>query len=194
MQDAEEKRRISVTRKECPSPHSLGNKTARALWAMVWLLLFRPTPGILFGWRRFLLRLFGAHIGKGAEIMPSVRIWAPWNLEMGEHSCLGAYVDCYCVDKVSVGAHATVSQYSFLCTATHDISDPHMGLVTAPINIEGEAWVCGDVFVAPGITIGEGAVAGARAVVIRNVDQWTVVGGNPAKFIKIREVRTRDSE
>ncbi|MCK4373896.1 MAG: putative colanic acid biosynthesis acetyltransferase [Candidatus Brocadiae bacterium] len=137
-------------------------------------------------WRRFLLRLFGARIDRGARIHPSCRIWAPWNLEMGEYSCLSHYVDCYCVDNVRIGAHATVSQYCFLCTATHDESDPHMRLTTAPITIEDQAWVCADVFVGPGVTIGQGAVVGARSSVFDDLPPWKVCYGTPARPMRDR--------
>jgi putative colanic acid biosynthesis acetyltransferase WcaF len=133
--------------------------------------------------------LFGAKIARDAYAHPSVKIWAPWNLEMGSLSCLGPHVDCYCVDKVVIGSRATVSQYSFLCTATHDYRDPRMPLVTAPIMIGERAWVAADAFIGPGVTIGEGAVVGARASVFRNVDPWTVVGGNPARIIKKYELQ-----
>jgi putative colanic acid biosynthesis acetyltransferase WcaF len=168
----------------------LSNRLRRAVWNAAWSLLFRPSPVVFHAWRRMLLRLFGASIGRGAHVYPSCRIWAPWNLSMGAHSCLSHFVDCYSVDRITLGAHATVSQYSFLCTASHDITHPGMRLLTAPIRIEDQAWVCADVFVAPGVVIGAGAVAAARAVVTRNVEPWTVVGGNPAAFIKKRELRT----
>ncbi len=170
----------------CPSPHSLRNRIARALWGVTWLLLFRPSPKFCHGWRRFLLRLFGAKLGKGVHIHPSCKIWGPWNLTMGDHSCLAPYVDCYCVAPVTVGDHGTVSQYSYLCTASHDFENSSMPLTTAGITIEDQAWVCADVFISPGTTIGQGAVVGARASVFTDVDPWTVVGGNPAKFIKKR--------
>ena len=120
--------------------------------------------------------------------MPSVRIWAPWQLTVGEEGTVSHYVDCYCVAPVSIGAHATVSQYSFLCTATHDVEDPNMRLVTAPITVGDSAWVCADVFVAPGVKVGEGAVVGARAVVTGDVAAWTVVAGNPARVIGTRQL------
>jgi putative colanic acid biosynthesis acetyltransferase WcaF len=170
----------------CPSSHSLSNKLGRVLWGIVWLLLYRPSPKIFHGWRRFLLRLFGAKIGKGVHLYPSAKIWAPWNLEMGDHSCLSYDTDCYCVDKIRIGSHATVSQYSFLCTASHDYTDPYMPLTTAPIEIGDGAWIAADVYVAPGVSIGESAVVGARSSVFKNVATLTVVVGNPAKFIKKR--------
>jgi putative colanic acid biosynthesis acetyltransferase WcaF len=108
---------------------------------------------------------------------------------MAEHSCLAGDVDCYCADRITIGAHATVSQYSYLCAAGHDISDPHMKLVTAPIHIGDGAWICAGAYVGPGVSVGDGAVVAARAVVVKDVDPWMVVGGNPAKFIKKRELR-----
>jgi putative colanic acid biosynthesis acetyltransferase WcaF len=167
-----------------------GDRVRRAAWHLVWLALFRASPRAGFGWRRFLLRCFGARIGKRVNVYPSCRIRAPWNLEMGDFSCLSFDVDCYCVDRVAIGAHATVSQYAFLCTAGHDVADPHMRLVTAPIRIGAGAWVGAGAYVGPGVTLGEGAVAAARAVVVKDVAPWTVVGGNPAQFIKKRELRS----
>lgn len=118
---------------------SFRNKLARALWNTVWLFLYRPSPVPLHSWRRFLLRLFRAKIGKPAYLYPSARIWVPWNLEMGNHSTLASEVDCYCVARIKIGSLTTVSQYSFLCTASHDYLDPtildrpQMPLVIAPI-------------------------------------------------------------
>lgn len=156
----------------------------RVCWRVVWLLAYRPSPKLFHGWRRFLLRSFGAKIAKDAYPHPSVKIWAPWNLEMGSLSSLGPYVDCYCVDKVIIGSHVTISQYSFLCTATHEYRDPRRPLVTSPIVISDRAWVAACVFIGPGVTVGEHAVVGARASVFRDVDPWTVVGGNPARVIR----------
>ena len=182
---------MSVDVSNCPSPHSFSNKFARLLWIIIWSCLFRPSPKILHGWRRSLLRLFGAKIGHGAHPHPSTRIWAPWNLEMGEHSCLANNTDCYCVNRICIGAHSTVSQYSFLCTASHDYTNPTMPLSTAPIKIGEGVWIAADVFVGPGIEIGDGAVIGARSSVFRSVEPWTVVAGNPAKVIKRREMRNQ---
>jgi putative colanic acid biosynthesis acetyltransferase WcaF len=178
---------VDVTR--FVNPFSRTHKLVRVAWGLVWLLLFRPSPRLAFGWRCFLLRRFGAELGAGVHVYPSCRVWAPWNLEMGDHAGFGPNVDCYCVDKVRVGPHATVSQYAYLCTASHDISDPAMRLVTAPITIGASAWVAAGAFVGPGVSIGEGAVVAARAVVVKDVEAWLVVGGNPAKCIKKRELR-----
>lgn len=182
---------IRVSKEECPSVHSFGNKLGRIIWGIVWLVLFRPSPRIFHFWRRFLLRLLGAKIGLGVKIDPSVRIWVPWNLEMEQEATLGHHVDCYNVAKIKIGRHATVSQYAFLCTATHDACDPHMNLIALPIVLEDQSWVCAGAFVAPGVTIGTGALAGARAVVTRSVQPWNIVAGNPARFIKTRVLKSR---
>lgn len=173
----------------CLNVHSLLNKIGRVLWWFVWLFMFRPSPKIAHGWRRMLLRLFGAKIGKAVHVYPACKIWAPWNLQMGDFSCLADMVDCYCVAPIIIGAHSTVSQYSYLCTATHDYEHPHMPLCFAQIEIEDQAWICADVFIAPGVTIGQGAVVGARGSVFSDVEPWTVVGGNPAMFIKKRVLK-----
>ena len=175
------------------SPHSLRNRVGRVLWSMVWLLLFRPSPRPFHAWRCWLLRVFGASIQQGAHPYPSARIWAPWNLTMGEGSCLGDYVDCYAVDQVILEPHATVSQYAFLCTASHDYRFSDMPVISSPIRIGRRAWVAADAFVGPGVTIGEGAVVGARTSVFLNIDPWTVVGGNPARIIKKYELQQEES-
>jgi putative colanic acid biosynthesis acetyltransferase WcaF len=166
---------------------TLTNKVARTAWQIVWLLLYRPTPRLIHPWRCLLLRLFGARLGKAVHPYPSARVWAPWNLEMGDHACLSENVDCYCVDKIRIGAHSTVSQYSFLCTASHDYTQAAMPLVVAPITIGERAWITADVFVGPGVTIGDGAVVTARSSVFTDVPPWTVARGNPAVPVRLRE-------
>ena len=168
--------------------HSLRSKVARALWNVVWLVVFRPTPrGNLFrSWRILLLKLFGADVKWSSNVLPSCRIWQPWKLKMGAYACLSENVDCYTVDEISIGDQATVSQGVKLCSASHDISSRIMELTTSPIHIGENAWVAGWSIILPGVTIGEGAVVGAGSVVTKTVEPWTVVAGNPAKFIKKR--------
>lgn len=168
---------------------SRSNQCRRLLWQIVWLLLARPLPrSVGSGWKRILLRLFGAKIAATANVYSSVRIYMPWHLEMAEYSCLADDVDCYNVAPVKIGANSTVSQKTYLCCASHDITQPTLPLITAPIVIEDQVWVAADAFIGMGITIGQGAVVGARAAVFKNVEPWTVVGGNPAKLIKKREI------
>jgi putative colanic acid biosynthesis acetyltransferase WcaF len=171
------------------SEHSFANKATRLIWGITWLLLFRPSPRTFHGWRRWLLRLFGASIGRRVRIYPSAQVWAPWNLEMADFSCLGPHVDCYCVAPIRIEAHAVISQYSYLCSASHDYELATLPLIRRPIVIGQGAWVAADAFIAMGVTVGVGAVVGARASVFKDVEPWTVVGGNPARLIKRRVLK-----
>lgn len=165
---------------------SLQSKVARAVWSVVSTLILAWTPRPLFALRAAALRLFGATIGRDVHVYPGARVWAPWNLTMGDGSCLADGVNCYNVAAIEVGPHAVVSQGAHLCSATHDYQSPGFHLIARPILIEADAWVAADAFVGPGVRIGEGAVVGARAAVFKDVEPWTVVGGNPARFIKQR--------
>ena len=169
---------------------SLSNKLARLVWNSCYWFLFRPLNLPIFRkWRNFLLRIFGAKISSKATIYASVKIWAPWNLEIGDYSTLGQKVDCYNQGKITIGINTTISQKTYLCASSHDISDSKHTLSLHPIVIEDQVWVAADAFIGPGVTIEQGAVVGARAAVFKNVEAWTVVGGNPAKFIKKRELK-----
>jgi putative colanic acid biosynthesis acetyltransferase WcaF len=168
------------------SPHSLGNRMARQAWQVIWVLLFRPTPKILHSWRRLLLRLFGAKLGRDCIVHPSTKVWAPWNLEMGDYAGLGPYVDCYNVAKVTLGDFCIVSQYSYLCSASHDYTRMNLPLLSKPIRLGHRVWVGSDAFIGHGVTVGDGVVVGARSSVFRDVEPWTVVAGSPARLIKMR--------
>jgi len=166
------------------------DKLARFVWSLVWSVFFRTTPfWCLRSWRVFLLRLFGARVGTGCVIHPSCQIWAPWNLEMGNYVCLSHNVDCYTVAPVRIGDKVCVSQRTFICTASHDITHPDNILICQPIRIDRFVWIAAQAFVGPGVTIGEGGVVGACAVVTRDVEPWTVVAGNPARVIGKRVIR-----
>lgn len=161
----------------------------RLIFQIIWFLLAKPIPRrVANSWKIFLLKSFGAKLHKTSVVYSSVKVYAPWNLEMAEYSCLAPEVDCYNVDKVIIGSHATVSQKSYLCTASHDITKSHNPLVTAPIVIEKESWIGALVYIGMGVTVHEGAVVGATASVYKNVEPWVIVGGNPAKIIKKREI------
>ncbi len=170
------------------------NKAARVLWNIVCALLYRPTPSPLHAWRRMLLRCFGARIASGAHPYPKARIWAPWNLTMERNSCLANYVDCYSVDSIVIGQDAVVSQYTYLCAASHDYEDHRFPLITAPIRIGVRAWVAADVFIGPGVDVGDGAVVAARSTVVKDVAPWSVVAGNPARFVKFRQLGRNPGE
>lgn len=171
--------------------HSLKSKICRVLWNVVWAVLFRATPrGNLFRpWRIALLKLFGAKVKWTSNVLPTCKIWYPPNLTMGDYACLSEDVDCYTVAPIMLGDNATVSQGVKLCTASHDISSKIMELTYKPISIGANSWIAGWSILLPGVTIGEGAVVAAGSVVTKDAEPWTVVGGNPAKFIKKRELK-----
>lgn len=165
-------------------------KLRRFTWELVWLLVFRPTPRwALHGWRRFLLRGFGAKVGAGCRIAPSCRVWAPWNLSMGEFSALGDGVDCYSMGRIFIGSKVAVSQRSFLCAGSHDTRSLSRPLTTGPIVIEDHVWIAAESFVHPNVVIREGAVIGARSVVLKDMPAWSICAGNPCRRIKGRELR-----
>ena len=169
---------------------SFKNKIARLCWNFFALLFIRPFAGPVFRyWRSFLLRLWGARIGKRCAIAASAKIWQPWNLELGDYVAVGPRAEIYNVAKITMGSNITISQDSYLCTASHDISKLKKPLIFKPIVIGDSAWVAARAMVLPGVTIGEGTVVAAGAVVTKDVEDWTVVGGNPARFIKKRELK-----
>lgn len=171
---------------------SFKNKIGRLVWAMVYWPLFRPFfLNIFKGWRIFILKTFGAKIGKNSDVHASVRIWAPWNLEVGSFSTLGPNVDCYNQGNIIIGDHTVISQKVYLCSSTHDYSQSHFPLICKSITIDDMVWIAAGSFLGPGIHIGEGAVVGAKAAVFRDVLPWTVVGGNPAQFIKNRKIKNK---
>jgi putative colanic acid biosynthesis acetyltransferase WcaF len=153
-------------------------KALRQVWVVVYTVAFRSTPrGLLNGWRRFLLRAFGATIGKGCRIAPSCFVWAPWNLEMGDYSTLGDDVDCYSMNKIRIGSKVAVSQRSFLCTGSHDTTSLLRPLVTKPIIIEDHVWISAEAMICPGVTIGKGSIIQARSFVRRDLPAWSLCGG-----------------
>lgn len=165
----------------------LKNKLKRSIWNLTYWIFFRPFNLVFFkGWRAMVLRVFGALVGREANIYASVKIWAPWNLEIGDYSSLGPQVDCYNQGKIKIGSHTVISQKTYLCASSHDYSLPDFPLILKPIEIGDQVWIAADAFIAPGVTIGGGAVVGARAAVFKDIQEWAVVGGNPAQFIKKR--------
>jgi len=170
------------------NPLTSANKAGRVAWGIVSSTLFRWSPVPCFGWRRFLLRLFGARLAATARVYPSTRIWAPWNLVMEDDACLGPDVHCLNVATVTVGPEATVSFGTVLCAASHDIHSLDRRLVSGPIRIGRGAFLFAEAFVCMDVTIGEGAVVAARAFVCRSVGDCEVVAGNPAQVVAKRQI------
>jgi len=158
----------------------------RLLFVLTWGLFARWTLPRAHKWRRLILRQFGADIALGAIIYPSVKIWHPRNLSVGERSMVGPSVNLYSMAPIRIGRNVVVSQRSHLCCGTHDISDPRFQLVARPIDIGDDAWICAESFVGPGVKVGEGAVLAARGAAFTDLAEWTVYRGNPASAVKGR--------
>lgn len=169
---------------------STGELLARTVWEIVRTPLFAWTPRPLWGWRRILLRLFGARIGHSVHIFPSVKIALPWNLIIEDEAAIGDGAILYNLGMISIGTKATVSQYAHLCAGTHDYQLSEMPLLKLPISIGAGAWICADAFVGPGITIGAFAVLGARAVAVKDVPDGVIAVGHPARIVGPRQTRS----
>ena len=144
------------------------------------------SPRQIWGWRRFLLRLTGAKIGRNAHIFPNVKITIPWNLSIGDDAAVGDGVTLYALGPITIGERATISQGAHLCAGTHDYRDPAMPLLKLPIDVGADTWICADAFIGPGTVIGSSVIVGARAVVVSDVADEMIVAGNPAREIRPR--------
>lgn len=166
------------------SEFSKTDQLRRAAWGTVWRLLFRPSPRIAFGFRNFLLRRFGAKVGRQVRVYNSVEFFDPANAVLHDGCVLGPKVTFYCVDFIVIGTDSIISQGAHLCAATHDFRDPTFPLVRRPINVGKNAWICADAFLGPGVEIGDSAVVGARAVVFKKVESGCIVVGNPSRVLE----------
>jgi putative colanic acid biosynthesis acetyltransferase WcaF len=146
------------------------------------------SPQVFFGWRRFLLRLFGAKIGKDVNIRPTVRITYPWKLEIGDRVWIGDFAELYNLGKISIGSNVAISHRVYLCAGTHDYQKKDFPILGPPICIEDEVWLPNDVFVGPGVTIGRGTVVGARSTVLNDLPSGMICYGNPAKPVRRRDM------
>ena len=176
-------------RQNYTDPVPRGVKIKRLVWLSVWMMFAKWMPYFIGRrWRVFLLTLFGMRHRGHVGVYPTCKVWAPWNVEMGSWVAIDDEVNLYSADKIRIGTKVAISREALICTASHDITKPNRPLVTAPITICDGVWIGARATILPGVTIGEGAVIAAGAVVTKDVEPWTVVGGNPAKFIKKREL------
>jgi putative colanic acid biosynthesis acetyltransferase WcaF len=158
------------------------------VWWLVQATLFRCSPQVLYGWRRSLLRLFGARIGNGVLIRPTVTVTYPWKLSIGDDSWIGDHATLYTLGEIEIGDNACISQHCYLAGAGHDYTKSTFDMVAKKIVIEPEAWLATSVFVAPGVRVGRGAVVGACSVVLKDIPSMMVCAGNPAKPVRPRPV------
>jgi len=168
------------------SPYGFGEKFRRMLWSVVQSTLFAWSFHNWYRFRRFLVRAFGGRIAHSARIRRTVRIEIPWNLTVGDESSIGDRAILYCLGPVAIGHRVTISQGAHLCAGTHDYRDRRMTLRRSSIVIGDDVWIAADAFVGPDITIGDGAILGARGVAMNNLEPWTIYHGNPAVAVKPR--------
>jgi putative colanic acid biosynthesis acetyltransferase WcaF len=156
------------------------------LWWMVQATLFHGSPQVMYGFRRWLLRLFGARIGNNVMLRPTVEVTYPWKLVIGNDCWIGDHVTLYTLGEIHIGDNAVVSQHSYICAASHNYTVPSFDIYDSPVYIESEAWVASGVFVAPGVRIRHGAVIGARSVVLNDMPEMMLCAGYPAKPLRHR--------
>ena len=170
----------------CTTPYPKSELLHRWLWLVVQSTLFRWSPRPLHGYRGWLLRVFGADITGPVVIFPSAKITFPRRLSLAPRSMIGRNVTIYNLDNIRLEYGANISQNCHLCAGTHDFNQWSMPLVTQPIIIGRNAWLGADVFVGPGVTVGELCVVGARSVVVKDLPPSTICVGQPCRSIKAR--------
>lgn len=170
------------------TPKGFRGKSAMTvqLWWMVQATLFKWSPQVFYGWRRFLLRAFGAKIGRGVIIRPSVQVTYPWKVTIGDYSWIGDEVVLYSLGEIEIGSNAVISQRSYICTGSHNYNSNSFEIYSKKITIGNKCWLASDVYVAPNVTIGDSTVVGARSSVFKDLPVNKVCKGSPAKPFKDR--------
>ena len=176
------------------SEYSTGQKIRRQLWRWTEVAVFRWSPRVAFGWRRWVLRRFGASVGDGVKVEPSVTFFDPALATLEDHVVIGDGVDFYNVGPIRIGRATMVSRYARLCSGSHDFRSPSFDLLKPPIDIGSDVWICAGAFVGPGVTVGDRAVVGAHAVVMRDVPATSIVAGNPGRVVGDRDTSNISSE
>lgn len=171
------------------SPWSFREKVLRAIWMLIGRPVFRLSFHNWYGFRRRILRLFGARIGSGVSIRPSTHIEIPWNLDIRDGVTVGDFAILYSLGTITIGERTIISQYAHICAGTHDYNDRRFRLIRDPVTIGEDVWIGADAFVGPNVEIGDLAVVGARTSVYKDLESGQVYVGNPAKAIKKRELR-----
>jgi putative colanic acid biosynthesis acetyltransferase WcaF len=162
------------------------------LWWLVQSTLFAMSPQFMYGWRNFLLKVFGADIGNGVIIRSSVRVTYPWRIKIGDNVWIGDHAELYSLGEIEIGSDVVISQKSYLCAATHDYCKLTFDLISRKITLEEQVWLATDVFIAPGVTVGRGALIGARSSVFSDMPEGMICFGTPAKAIRKREYERAD--
>lgn len=165
-----------------------GSFLRRGIWYLVSLLFFRPSFLPFYGWKRFLLRLFGAAIGKGLIVKPGVQVKYPWLLQTGDHCWIGEKVWIDNLAMVTLGNHVCISQEAYLFCGNHDYTKSTFDLMVKPIVLEDGAWIGARAVVCPGVVCGNHAVLAVGSVATHSMEAWGIYQGNPAVEIKKRNI------
>ena len=188
MSDPLESLQLNFRANRAARKYTRVEQVRRVAWGFGrWLVRLSPRP--CFGFRRAVLRIFGATVGAHVHVYPTTHLYMPWNVEIGDWSALGEDVLVYSLGKVRIGSHVTLSYRAHLCAGTHDFKDPALPLLKPPINLEDGSWIGTEAFIGPGVTVGAGAIVGARAVVVKSVQPMVIVAGNPARVVGCRDSR-----
>ena len=162
------------------------SKVTIQIWWIIQDTIFAWSPQFFYGWRRFLLRLFGAKIGKGVLVRSSVKITYPWNVDIGDYSWIGEENVLYSLGKITIGKNVALAHKVYINTGGHDYKKTSFDIFAKPVIIEDQCWITNDVYIAPGVTIGKGSIIGARSTVLSNMPSGKICVGMPAKPIKDR--------
>lgn len=162
-----------------------GGRFKMMLWYFVnaWFIACQWNPSS--GLRIRLLRLFGARIGKGVVIKPSVNVKYPWNLSIGDYSWIGEGVWIDNLVQVTVGSNACISQGAMLLCGNHNFKKTTFDLMVGPIIIEDGAWVGAQSTVCPGVTMHSHSVLAVGSVASKDLLPYSINRGNPA--VKVGE-------
>jgi len=138
--------------------------------------------------RVWLLRLFGAKVGRRVIIKPRVRVKFPWRLAIGDDTWIGEGVWIDNLARVDVGSHCCLSQGTYVCTGNHDWGRATFDLFARPVTVRRAAWLGARSVVGPGVTVGEGAVLCLGGVATKDLESWQVHRGSPAVAVRRRIV------
>jgi putative colanic acid biosynthesis acetyltransferase WcaF len=183
---------IDIAANRAARKYRVTEQLQRVTWSFA-VLAFRLSPRPMFAWRRLLLRMFGAKVGRQVHIYSTVRIFMPWMLEIGDWSAIGDDAYIYNLGQVRIGQRVTISYRTHICAGSHDFTDAALQLTRPPVTIGDDVWIGTDAFIGPGVAIGNAAMIGARAVVVKDVPALQIVAGNPARPIGLRPFASRHS-
>ncbi len=163
------------------------NRISNILVKLIWDFFGKPLfssylPGTC--WRKLILRIFGAEIGKGGKIKTNIKISEPWNLSIGDHCWIGENVWIDNLALVKIGNRVCISQGVYICTGNHNYKKELFNLILEKILIEDDCWIAAKSIIAPGSTLKRGSVSTLGSVISGILQEDGIYKGNPAKLLK----------